>query len=106
MSAHRWSHWRVPRRWASDYAAMILRTVDVIAWSVERAGTCIRPFAQVAWAAGHVLVVGWATGAAIAAHAVAAHGWLVVVWPMVGAAVATVVGNRAIYVAHLAGGVA
>ena len=70
------------------------------------AGTCIRAFAQVAWAACHVLVVGRTTGAAIAAHAVAAHGWLVVVWPMVGAVVAAVVCNGAVYVAHLAGGVA
>ena len=96
----------MPRRWTGDYAAMILRTVDVIAWTIESAGTCIRAFAQVAWAACHVLVVGRTTGAAIAAHAVAAHGWLVVVWPMVGTVVAAVVCNRAIYVAHLAGGVA
>ena len=85
---------------------MILGTVDMISRTVERARTCIGAVAQVAWVASHVLVVGRTTGAAIAAHAVAAHGWLVVVWPMVGAAVATVVGNRAIYVAHLAGGVA
>ena len=96
----------MPRRWTGDYAAMILWTVDVIAWTIECAGTCIRAFAQVAWAACHVLVVGRTTGAAGAAHTIAAHGWLVVVWPVIGAAVAAVVSNRAGYVAHLAGGVA
>ena len=96
----------MPRRWTGDYAAMILRTVNVISRTVERARTRIGAVAQVAWIACHVLVVGRTTGAAIAAHAVAAHGWLVVVWPMVGAVVAAVVCNGAVYVAHLAGGVA
>ena len=85
---------------------MILGTVDMISRTVERARTRIGAVAQVAWVACHVLVVGRTTGAAGAAHTIAAHGWLVVVWPVIGAAVAAVVSNRAGYVAHLAGGVA